>query len=151
MDKQTKRWYDSRVITVHKVMSPDANFRDTLFGGTLAGWMDVACGITAERHSGLSMATAIMDITLIAPVRVGDVLEIDAYPSYVGGRSLEISVVATIIETEKRTIAAKGHFVFVAIDSLEIPFGLEPTCSEDEKMIEEGHKRYLLRKAQRAN
>lgn len=133
-------------------MPGDTNFHGTLFGGKLAAWLDVTAAICAQRHCGEPVVTASIDkIDFITPVWTGNVVELQAIPTYVGHRSIEVTVSAYREVDGDSELVAKAHLTFVTHSKKPIFYGLDASIPEDAEMIEEGHKRYLLRKAQRAN
>lgn len=150
MDKTSTQSY---VVSTHVVMPGDTNFHGTLFGGKLASWFDVCAAISAQRHCEESVVTASIDrIDFIGPVKLGDVVEIEAWPTYVGHKSIEVTTEANVLgQKGGRTKVASAFLTFVRHDRSPIDVPLVAVCGGDYEMIEEGRKRYLLRKAQRAN
>ena len=57
MHVEAKTVDDSRVETVHLVMSGHLNGAGRLFGGILMQWIDEVAGIVAKRHSMCNVTT----------------------------------------------------------------------------------------------
>ena len=77
----------SGTVVLAQVMLPaDANSTGDVHGGTLMKLADTAGGIAAVRHARRRVVTAIADsMTFEYPVKVGDLVLLDAEVSWVGG------------------------------------------------------------------
>src|SRR4051794_41596265 len=76
-------------------MPADTNANGDIFGGWVLSQMDQAGGIAAvERAQGRVVTIAIEAMTLIRPVRVGDVLCVYTYVEKVGRTSMKIHIEA---------------------------------------------------------
>ena len=110
------------------VLPPHTNALGTAFGGTVIAWIDICAAMAAQRHSRSSVVTASMEaVDFIAPIRLGDLVNLRATVDSVGRSSM---VVGVRVETEdlttgERAHAANAHVTFVALNgeglSLEVP------------------------------
>jgi len=110
------------------VLPPHTNALGTAFGGTVIAWIDICAAMAAQRHSRSSVVTASMEaVDFIAPIRLGDLVNLRATVDSVGRSSM---VVGVRVETEdlrtgERAHAANAHVTFVALSgegvSLEVP------------------------------
>lgn len=149
MDKPSGR---SRVVSTHKLMPEDINFYGTLFGGKLFSWFDMCAGIAAERHCEEKVLTVAVDeFKFIDVAGIGAVVEVEAYPSFVGKSSIEITVMAHVVNELDNRMIASAFFTFATMERRSIAHKLISVCGGDDEMIREGERRYLQRKAQRTN
>jgi uncharacterized protein (TIGR00369 family) len=119
-----------RHVVLAQVMLPaDANPSGDVHGGTLMKLADTAGGIAATRHARRRVVTAIADsMTFEHPVKVGDLVLIDAQVSWVGRTSLEVevSIYAEKVVTGERRRTSLAYFVFVALGDDGRPHELAP-------------------------
>ena len=110
---------NERHIVLAQVMLPaDANPSGDVHGGTLMKLADTAGGIAASRHARRRVVTAIADsMTFEAPVKVGDLVLLDALVTWVGRTSIEVqvSIHAEKVVTGERRRASQSYFVYVAL------------------------------------
>jgi uncharacterized protein (TIGR00369 family) len=119
-----------RHVVLAQVMLPaDANPSGDVHGGTLMKLADTAGGIAATRHAHSRVVTVIADsMTFEYPVKVGDLVLIDAQVSWVGRTSVEVevSIFAEKIVTGERRRTSLAYFVFVALGPDGRPHEVEP-------------------------
>jgi acyl-CoA hydrolase len=73
----------------------DANFMGNVFGGQMLMEIDKVAYVAATRHSSRTCVTASFDrVDFLRPVYVGQVVEFDAWLTYVGRSSMEIAIEA---------------------------------------------------------
>jgi acyl-CoA hydrolase len=132
-----------------------ANPAGFVHGGELMKMMDNAAGVVAARHAGTNVVTArVENIDFQSPVRVGELVLINAALTFVSRSSMEVrvQVEAENLATKERRQALAAYFVMVALDrtgkSVEVP-SLLITTEEEEKLFEEGRKRYEARRSSR--
>lgn len=97
----------------------DVNHLGTLFGGRLVALMDQAAFIAGARLSGRSVVTASIEkLDFTVPVRLGELLTVEARVVAVGRSSMQIDVVAYAedLQSQTRRQATQGRFVMVAVD-----------------------------------
>src|SRR5580765_5933250 len=109
----------SRVETAQIVLPGLTNTHGTIFGGMLMQWMDIAGGIAAARHAGGPVVTASMDrLHFLEPVRLGEVVILQAQVNFAGTTSMEIGVrvFAENQSTARRRQTTRAYLTFVAVD-----------------------------------
>lgn len=147
-----------RHVVLAQVMLPaDANPSGDVHGGTLMKLADTAGGIAAVRHAKRRVVTAIADsMTFEHPVKVGDLVLVDAQVSWVGRTSLEVevSVFAEKVLTGERRRTSLAYFVFVALGDdgrpHEVP-PLELRTDEERARFSRAEDRRQFRLAQRGH
>ena len=121
-------------------------------GGELMKLMDNAAAAVALRHSQNFVVTAEVDnIVFKSPVRVGELVNVEATLTFTSRSSMEIKIEATaenMLTGEKHPVLT-AHYIFVAVDAsgetLEVP-PLIISTEEEEKLFKEGQTRYNARK-----
>jgi acyl-CoA hydrolase len=153
--KKSKSPSESSVEMREMVMPNHTNPQNTVFGGTVMGWIDVAAAMVAARHCARPVVTAhIDDIDFIAPIKVGYHVLIQASLNYVGRTSMIIGVKVTSENPytgESRT-TTKAYLTFVALDDLgrpvEVP-ALRPETEDEIRRFENAKKRVEMKKSVR--
>src|SRR4051812_15000028 len=75
------------------VLPSHTNALNTIFGGVIVSWVDIAAAIVAQRHASQPVVTASIDaLNFVAPVYVGWVVNLKASVNYAGKTSMEIGV-----------------------------------------------------------
>ena len=110
---------ESSVTRTAKVVMPGiTNNYNTLYGGTLLGWMDEIAAITAARFGRCLFVTASLDRTDFRhPIPAGAIVELVARVTRLGRTSLQVTVdvyVEHLFQTD-RLHAVTGLFTMVAI------------------------------------
>ena len=83
----------SEVIMTQLVLPEHTNALDTVFGGTVMSWIDIAAAIAAQRHSQREVVTASIDeLHFLAPIYRGWVVNLKAAVNYVSKSSMEVGV-----------------------------------------------------------
>jgi acyl-CoA hydrolase len=150
--KTTKTPSDSSIEMREMVMPHHTNPQNTVFGGTVMSWIDIAAAMVAARHCGRPVVTAhIDDIDFIAPIKVGYHVLIQASLNYVGKTSMIVGVKVTSENPytgESRT-TTKAYLTFVALDDLgrpvEVP-GFRPESEDEKRRFENAKKRVQMKK-----
>jgi uncharacterized protein (TIGR00369 family) len=119
------------------MMVTDTNLFGTVHGGVIMKLVDECAGMAAARHSGGTAVTASMDeMSFLAPVRVGDLVNARAQVNWAGRSSLEVEVEVTAERWDQAaahaTHVARAHLVFVAIDAAGKPRTVPPLALETE-------------------
>jgi uncharacterized protein (TIGR00369 family) len=147
-----------RHVVLAQVMLPaDANPSGDVHGGTLMKLADTAGGIAAVRHAKRRVVTVIADsMTFEYPVKVGDLVLLEAQVSWVGRTSLEVevSIYAEKVVTGERRRTSLAYFVFVALGDDGRPHELPPLelRSDAERLrFARAEDRRQFRLAQRAH
>lgn len=136
--RKSKTVKDSQVEMRMLVMPNDANPHNTIFGGVVMSWIDMAAAMVAQRHTGRPVVTVhIDDISFKAPIRVGDQCCIKAAINYVGNTSMLIGVkvVAENPQTGDVRHTTTAYLTFVALDDVGRPAVVPEIITEtaDEK------------------
>lgn len=138
---------DSMTLMTELVLPQHSNAVGTAFGGTVLAWIDICGAITAQRHAGKVAVTALMDeVKFLAPIRVGDVVMIQARINAAFRTSMEVEVEVQVENrnTRARTLAVDSFLTFVAIDDAGHPSSV-PTLlcenAEDERRVKEAQDR----------
>ena len=125
----------SHVIMTEVVYPSHINALDTVFGGVVMSWIDIAGSISAGRYSGKPVVTAsIDDVHFIAPAYKGDILNIKACVNYVHNTSMEIGVRVdseNLVQNVFRHIVS-AYLTFVALDKNKKPTSVPPLKPETE-------------------
>ena len=102
------------------VLPTHTNALDTIFGGQVMAWIDIAAAISAQRHSGKPVVTASIDrLDFIAPIKKGWVVNLRASVNYVSKTSMEVGVrvEAENPKTSEYFHTASAYLTFVAVDT----------------------------------
>jgi len=133
------------------VLPSHTNALDTIFGGVVMSWIDIAGAVAAQRHSAKDVVTASLDsMQFVAPVYKGWVVNLKASVNYVSKTSMEIGVrvEAENPKTGELFHTASAYLTFVAIGSNGKPAavpGLILEADEDRRRFAAG----LLRRERR--
>lgn len=117
---------------------PNANIHGTVFGGHILQMVDKAAAVCAMRHAGAAVVTVAMDrVEFLVPIRVGDLVIVEARVNFAGRSSMEIGVeVYSEHLTEGTRIHTNSCLVtMVAVDKSGKPVAVPPLLLEtkDEK------------------
>lgn len=142
----------SRCVMTQLVMPGHTNGPSgVLFGGVMVQWIDVCAGVAAMRHSGGAVVTASIDrLDFLEPVRLGNVVLLQAQVNYVHRTSMEVGCRVEIEHplTRQLRYATKAYLTFVAIDgeSKKRPVPtLELVTDEDRRRFAAAEKRRIDR------
>jgi acyl-CoA hydrolase/ferritin len=144
----------SSVVMAQLMLPHQANLAGYVHGGEIMKIMDNAAGVVAARHAHTNVVTVRVDnIFFLKPVRVGDVLLVLASLTFVGRSSMDIRVEVETenIGQEKKQKALTANFIYVSLDKTGKPAEVPPlliTTEEEERLFEEGRKRYEAHKKQ---
>lgn len=149
--KQKKPVSESRVEMTEIVLPNHTNQLGTIFGGQLVAWIDIAASIAASRHSRTVCVTASIDtMHFVAPVRLGQIVNIYASVNYTGRTSMEIGVRVDSEDPRSghNTHVATAYLTFVAVDTngnpIEIP-AVIPSSAEEKRRYKEAELRRKAR------
>ena len=132
----------------HLVRPQHTNSLDTLFGGELMAWVDVAAAVSAMRHAEKNVVTASIDaLHFLKPIRKGWLVSLDACVNYTSRTSCEVGVrvTATHPVTSEQHHTASAYLTFVALNSHGEPTPMPAVVPETAKEIE----RFSAAKARR--
>lgn len=149
---EKKKAADSRTVMTQLIFPSDTNHHDTMFGGKLMEYMDKAAAIAAMRHARMRVVTASTDsLDFLAPIRVGEVIEIEAFVTWTSRSSMEIyvSVTSENLYTGSRTVTVTAFFTFVGLDEHGKPApvpGVQPESGLERSLHSSAPGRHRLRK-----
>jgi acyl-CoA hydrolase len=152
MEQTTKPASESRTIMTQLIFPLDTNHYDTMFGGKLMEYMDKVAAIAAMRHARMQAVTASTDsLDFVAPIRVGEVIEVEAFVSWTNRSSMEIyvSVQSENLFTAVRKTTVTAFFTFVALDENGKPAVVPtviPETEEEKRLHASAPERHALRK-----
>jgi acyl-CoA hydrolase len=129
----TGRVRDSQVFTTELVLPNDTNQLGNLLGGRLMHWIDITAAIAAQRHAGRVCVTASVDeLNFHHPIRLGDVVTLQASVNRVFRTSMEIGVLVTAHGLQDSPVrrANNAYLTFVAIDENGHPVEVPPVTPE---------------------
>jgi acyl-CoA hydrolase len=127
---------DSRTSMTEYVLPQHANALGSVFGGQIMAWIDLCAAICAQRHSGRMAVTAFVDdMKFEQPVRVGEVVRLDARVTATFRSSMEIEVVVQGEDatTGRRWPCVAARLTFVAIDQDRKPTAIPPLALDTEE------------------
>src|SRR5215218_1561173 len=100
-----------------------------MFGGIMMQWIDVCAGVAAMRHAAGAVLTASIDrLDFLSPVRVGEIVVLQAQVNYTSRTSMEVGCRVETEDMRHRTrrYVTKAYLTFVAIDSTGRPRPITP-------------------------
>ena len=127
-------------ITLSQLMHPEhANLLGNVHGGWIMKLVDEAGALACMRHAQRKVVTVAIDsMTFRQPIRIGDLIILNAEVSYAGRTSMEaeVHVIAENPVTGERTYTNTAYLVYVALDDEGRPTSVPPLKAEteDEKL-----------------
>ena len=129
------------------VLPNDANPLGFILGGTVMHLVDIAGAIACHRHARSRVVTAAVDdLVFLHPIKVGDVIILEARVTCTFKTSLEVHVDVFSEEalTGRRQLTSRAFLTFVAVDEhgakVEVPQLLTET-PEEERICREARAR----------
>jgi len=151
MTLQPKKVSGSEVVMTQLVLPTHTNSLDSVFGGVVMSWIDIAGAIAAQRHCQKEVVTVSLDdLHFIAPVKRGWVVNLKSRVNYVSRTSMEVGVRVDAENPKTGEVfhTASAYLTFVALDSYGKPTLVPSLILEndsDKKRFEEAQKRRELR------
>jgi acyl-CoA hydrolase len=146
---------DSKSEMTEIVLPNDANPLNTLVGGRLMHWIDMAAAMAAHRHSRQYVVTASVDhLDFLVPVRVGDIVILRSSVNRVFNTSMEVGVKVWVenYHTQVNRHVSSAYLTFVAVDATggrRLSVGpVIPETAEEKRRYEDALRRRELRKAE---
>lgn len=126
MPLPAKRPADSFTEMTQVVLPNDANPLGFMLGGTVMHLIDIAAAMAAIRHTRARVVTAAVDgLQFLHPIRVGDIIILQAHVTCAFAHSLEVQVDVfseeTLTGTRRLTSRAYLTFVTVGPDGQRLP------------------------------
>jgi len=143
-------------ISIAQLMQPEhANNLGHVHGGWIMKLVDEAGALACMRHAQKRVVTVAVDsLVFREPIKIGDLIILNAEVTYTGHTSLEaqVQVVAENPVTGERTHTNNAYLVYVALDDEGRPTSVPAliTETEEEKQrMEQAKKRQAHRIAQK--
>ena len=143
-----KRASASATEMVQVVLPNDANPLGYILGGTVMHLIDIAGAIACHRHTRSLLVTAAVDgLQFLHPIKVGDLIILNARVTAAWSTSLEVEVevFSEEILTGLRRLTSVAYLTFVAIDAdkqrIPIPGLILETGDEKRKAAEADARR----------
>jgi acyl-CoA hydrolase len=142
-----------RTVTLRFLAEPtDVNFGGKVHGGAVMKWLDQAGYTCAAGYTGTYCVTAYVGgIHFLAPIHVGELVELRATVIRTGRTSLDVAVDAYARDPRSNSPRRTGHcvMVFVALDGDGKPTpveGWEPESDLDRVLAAYAERLAALRK-----
>ena len=139
-------------ISIAQLMQPEhANNLGNVHGGWIMKLVDEAGALACMRHAGRRVVTVAIDSMVFRqPIRIGDLVILNAEVTYTGRTSVEaeVQVVAENPVTGERTHTNTAYLVYVALDDDGNPTSIRPILAEtneEKQKLEEGRQRQQRR------
>ena len=111
---------ETRCVMTQIVMPTHTNgAAGIMFGGVMMQWIDVCAGVAAMRQARGAVLTASIDrLDFLSPVRVGEIVVLQAMVNYVARTSMEVGcrVETEDMHSRQRRYTTKAYLTFVAVD-----------------------------------
>lgn len=145
---------DSQSEMSEIVLPNDVNPLNTLLGGRLMHWIDMAGAMAAHRHSRNYVVTASVDhMDFLVPVHIGDLVILRASVNRVFHTSMEVGVsvwTENYIADESKHVSS-AYLTFVAVDAagrrLPVP-AVIPETEEQRRRYDDAGRRREIRRAE---
>jgi len=143
-------------VTISQLMHPEhANPQGNIHGGWIMKLADEAGALACMRHAQKRVVTVAMDsMTFRQPIKIGDLVILNAEVTYTGRTSMEaeVEVIAENPVTGKQTHTNNAYLVYVALDDEGKPTSVPPLKAETDdekrklKLAKERQERRLQQK-----
>jgi uncharacterized protein (TIGR00369 family) len=143
-------------ITLAQLMQPEhANNLGNVHGGWIMKLVDEAGALACMRHAQRRVVTVAVDSFVFRePIKIGDLVTLNAEVAYAGRTSMEVEVEVTAENpiTRERTHTNTAYLVYVALDDegrpTSVPALIAETDAEKQRM-EQAKERQRRRIAQK--
>ena len=141
----------SQVVMTELVLPSHTNSLGSIFGGVIMSWIDIAAAIASQRHSNREVVTASLDdLSFIAPVYKGWVVNLKSSVNFVSRTSMEVGVRVDAENPRTGEVfhTASAYLTFVALDSHGKPTPVPPLrldTDEDRRRSAEAQRRREMR------
>lgn len=145
----------SQTHMVQVVLPNDANPLGFILGGTVMHLIDMAGAIASVRHARSRVVTAAVDgLEFLHPIKVGDLIILDARVTGTFHTSLEVrvEVFSEKVLSGERQLTSHAYLTFVAIGEDGTPVPVPPLLLEtddDRRIADAAHARRAGRLAVR--
>ena len=135
---EPKKAVESLTIMNELVLPHDTNTFGNLMGGRLMYWMDIAAGIAAGKHCNTpSMTVSVDNISFKNPIKLGNVVHIQAKVCRAFNTSMEINIKVwgEDLLHQYKYESNEAFFTFVALDPNGKPRKVPELIAETEEEI----------------
>ncbi len=143
-------------VTLSQLMHPEhANLLGNVHGGWIMKLVDEAGALACMRHAQKKVVTVAIDsMTFRQPIRIGDLIILNAKVTYTGNTSMEaeVQVVAENPVTGEQTNTNTAYLVYVALDDEGHPSAVPALIvetDEEKAQMAQAKKRQAHRIAQK--
>lgn len=143
-------------VTLSQLMHPEhANLLGNVHGGWIMKLVDEAGALACMRHAQKKVVTVAIDsMTFRQPIRIGDLIILNAEVTYTGRTSMEVEVqvLAENPVTGEQTHTNNAYLVYVALDDEGRPTnvpGLITETDEEKERMAQAKKRQAYRISQK--
>ncbi len=147
-DKTIVKPVSASRVTLSQLMHPEhANLLGNVHGGWIMKLVDEAGALACMRHAQRKVVTVAIDSMVFRqPIRLGDLVIINAEVSYAGRTSMEaeVHVIAENPVTGERTHTNTAYLVYVALDDHGRPTtvpGLKAETEEEKLRMQKAEER----------
>jgi len=146
---------ESRVVKTAIVLPPDTNNLGTIFGGRVMAYIDDMAGLSAMRHSRMTVVTASTDsVDFLHPIRSDHAICLESFVTWTHKTSMEVfvKVVGEDLRTGKRTVCATAFLTSVALDDQGTPHpvpGVVPETELEKRLYDSAPERARIRNNRR--
>jgi uncharacterized protein (TIGR00369 family) len=127
-------------VTLSQLMHPEhANLLGNVHGGWIMKLADEAGALACMRHAQRRVVTVAIDsMTFREPIKIGDLVILNAEVTYTGRTSMEaeVHVLAENPITRERTHTNAAYLVYVALDDKGNPTPVPPLEAETEEEVQ---------------
>jgi uncharacterized protein (TIGR00369 family) len=124
-------------VTLSQLMHPEhANLLGNVHGGWIMKLVDEAGALACMRHAQKKVVTVAIDsMTFRQPIRIGDLIVLNAEVTYTGKTSMEVEVrvIAENPVTGEQTHTNTAYLVYVALDDEGRPTSVPALITETEE------------------
>ena len=146
---------ESRAVKTAIVLPPDTNNLGTIFGGKVMAYIDDMAGLSAMRHSRMTVVTASTDsVDFLHPIRSDHAICLESFVTWTHKTSMEVfvKVVGEDLRTGKRTVCATAFLTSVALDDQGNPHpvpGVIPETELEKRLYDSAPERARIRNNRR--
>jgi acyl-CoA hydrolase len=135
-NKRKSKTVDQSSVVIQQLVMPNhTNPHNTIFGGVVMSWIDMAAAMVAQKHCNRQVVTVhVDDIFFKAPIKIGDHVIVSAALNYVGNTSMLIGVKVEAVNpvTEDKRSTTTAYLTFVALDDVGKPIQIPDVVPETE-------------------
>lgn len=131
-----KRIAESEASMTEYVLPTHANALGNVFGGQILAWVDLCAAICAQRHArSIAITAGIDDLSFEQPIRVGQIVRLEARVTATFRTSLEIlvDVQGEDAITGRHWPCVTAFVTYVAVDAAMRPIPVPPIALETER------------------